>query len=707
MKIGRRSRLHYRSRPWFPFFILAIGIVATLTTAYYVDLVADSKDRLLFERSVTQTRELIDKRFDSYIALLRSGAGLFATQQEITLPEFQHYVSFLDLANRYKGVQGLGYSLRVPAEQKDSVVAYMRSQGVSTFTLLPDSVRDEYHTIIYLEPEDRRNEAAIGYDMFTIPTRKAAMEKARDMGQPITSGKVILQQETDPRKKISFIIYVPVYSGIALPTTVEQRRAALRGFVFSPFRTGDVFASILENQGRDVAVAIYDGNTTDTTALLYSSTGKPVVKSPLSSLISRSTMIIAGRVWTLSIVPTSVFVNSFERAEIPLILAGGFMMSFILYLLSRGQYVSRIRTEKLAMELLQSKEALEVSEGRLRRIIDANVIGVAYFKLGGSISAANDAFLHMIGYSRKDLQDGKVNFFDLTPKEFRKADALAIRQLKKKGSYKPYEKEYIRKDGTLIPVLLGIASIPGSKNEGIGLLVDLTERKKLERQKDEFISIASHELKTPVTSLKAYAQVLAKRLTNKGDTESAAHLLKMNNQLDRLTNLIRELLDVTKIEAGKLQLQTEMFDLSVLVKEVVEELQRTTDQHQIRIEGLKNPIPLHGDRERIGQVLVNLLSNAIKYSPNADKIIVSIRSDKDTVTVCVKDFGVGIPKDQQVKVFDRFFRVDDSAKQTFPGLGLGLYISAEIIKRQKGKIWVESETGKGSTFCFSLPTPGV
>ncbi len=231
---------------------------------------------------------------------------------------------------------------------------------------------------------------------------------------------------------------------------------------------------------------------------------------------------------------------------------------------------------------------------------------------------------------------------------------------------------------------------------------EIQKRMKMEKQKDDFVGIASHELKTPVTSLKAYAQVLIKRFTKNGDTASAIHLKKMEAQLDKLTSLIGDLLDVTKIEGGKLHFYTELFDFDTLVAEIVEELQRTTERHTIFKKG-KVKKKVLGDRERTGQVLTNLLSNAIKYSPHADKINVKVSSDAIQVTVCIQDFGVGIPKENLHKIFERFYRVSGPKQETFPGLGLGLYVAAEIIKRQDGRIWAESVKGKGSTFCFSLP----
>lgn len=232
--------------------------------------------------------------------------------------------------------------------------------------------------------------------------------------------------------------------------------------------------------------------------------------------------------------------------------------------------------------------------------------------------------------------------------------------------------------------------------------LDITEREKLMKQKDEFIGIVSHELKTPVTSVKGYAQVMHKRFIKAGDHESALLLEKMDNQLNKLGSLIGDLLDANKIEGGRLQFHNDWFDFNELVREVVENMQQTTTSHTISLK-LGKKIRVNADRDRISQVIVNLISNAIKYSPQTEKIILKTTVSKQNVKLCVEDFGIGISKEKQERVFERFFRVSGEKQDTFPGMGLGLYISSEIIKRQGGRIWVEGEKGKGSIFCFSIP----
>ena len=235
----------------------------------------------------------------------------------------------------------------------------------------------------------------------------------------------------------------------------------------------------------------------------------------------------------------------------------------------------------------------------------------------------------------------------------------------------------------------------------IGSCIDITDRKKAEKKKDEFISIASHELKTPLTSVKAFTQLLSRYFHNKEDEKAINYLNRMENQLKRLTVLVEDLLDVSKIQAGKLIFKEDVFVFDEIIEETIAEIQPTTEKHTILKEGDAN-IRVFADRYRIGQVITNLLTNAIKYSPQG-KIIVKTMADQDNVTVAVQDFGIGIPKIKQAHIFQRFYRVDGGEHDSFPGLGLGLYISSEIMKRHHGKMWVESKEGDGSTFYFTLP----
>lgn len=292
---------------------------------------------------------------------------------------------------------------------------------------------------------------------------------------------------------------------------------------------------------------------------------------------------------------------------------------------------------------------------------------------------------------------------EVMPKEFADYWAVHLTKVFATGEHATMEFTFPSKQGDrhFQSLLVPEHNVFGEVETVLTMSRDITEIKIQQQQKDEFIGIVSHELKTPLTSIKAFTQVLHKRFVKAKDLDSAEHLEKMDMQLNKLASLINDLLDVTKIQEGRLQFVERYFDFNELVKENVDIMQRTTEQHKIIVRG-KVERKIYGDRDRIGQVLTNLLSNAIKYSPDSLEVIVKLSSTKEELTCCVQDFGVGVPKNMRDKIFDRFFRVSGSRRRSYPGLGLGLFISSEIIKRQSGKIWVESDKN-GSIFCFTMP----
>lgn len=230
---------------------------------------------------------------------------------------------------------------------------------------------------------------------------------------------------------------------------------------------------------------------------------------------------------------------------------------------------------------------------------------------------------------------------------------------------------------------------------------DITEKREIDRRKDDFLSIASHELKTPLTTIKGLVQLLQRMPPEQSSDRYLATLDKVAVYVDRLNNLITELLDTSKIQSGNIELHNEPFDIDKVIKDVVENLIITTPDYKINISGESNAVVL-GDELQISQVVTNLISNAIKYSPGSANIDIYISRVGSFVKISVTDYGMGISSQDQARIFDRFFRARN-IQQKFPGLGIGLYISHEIVASHSGTLWVESEIDKGSTFSFTLP----
>lgn len=233
------------------------------------------------------------------------------------------------------------------------------------------------------------------------------------------------------------------------------------------------------------------------------------------------------------------------------------------------------------------------------------------------------------------------------------------------------------------------------------LLEEIEFRKQAEYKKDEFISIASHELKTPLTSVKGYVQLL-ERSIDRGDVETVKkHLLKAQTQLEKLNNLIADLLDISKIESGKLKFNKQNFFIGDLLKNIIEVMAQSFPDYKITVNG-KVEHCVFGDEMRIEQVIINFLTNAIKYSPGTSEVLINVREENERIYLGVRDYGIGIAPEQQKNLFEKFYRVEETALH-FQGLGIGLYISAEIIRRHGGVVGVQSTLGEGSEFYFEIP----
>lgn len=239
------------------------------------------------------------------------------------------------------------------------------------------------------------------------------------------------------------------------------------------------------------------------------------------------------------------------------------------------------------------------------------------------------------------------------------------------------------------------------KDQILIAIEDITERRQIERRKDDFLSIASHELRTPLTTIKGYVQIMSRIMPEGASDKFKTAIDKTALHVDRLNNLIAELLDVSRIQTGNIELHKKPFDFDRMIAETVENIQAASKNHTIVVKGQSSSL-YNGDESHIIQVVNNLLSNAIKYSPDQQEITVYVSRVSDYIKVSVADKGMGISSEEQVRIFDRFYRVSD-IQQRFPGMGIGLYICDQIIKNHGGTLWVESEKGKGATFSFTLP----
>lgn len=357
----------------------------------------------------------------------------------------------------------------------------------------------------------------------------------------------------------------------------------------------------------------------------------------------------------------------------------------------------------MAMDITNIKKGEERS-AKLAAIVESSDDAIISKTLESVITSWNDSAQRMFGYNADEIIGETI--YKLIPPDRQNEEPLIINRLKAGERVEHFETKRLTKDGRLIDVSLTISPIRDPQGNIIGvskIARDITERKLDETRKNDFIGMASHELKTPLTSLSAMIQVAGMRLEGNPDTFLSGAMDRANTQVKKMTRMINGFLNISRLEAGKLHIEKDLFDLNALLQEIFEETKLIVNTHTVTLQqaGIAN---VYADRDKIDSVISNLITNAVKYSPKGKSIKIGSEIRGDKVVVWVNDEGIGIkPKDLK-QIFDRYHRVESDDTRHISGFGIGLYLSAEIIGRHDGEIWAESEPGKGSSFYFSLPS---
>ncbi|HIB46821.1 MAG TPA: PAS domain-containing sensor histidine kinase [Flavobacteriaceae bacterium] len=346
---------------------------------------------------------------------------------------------------------------------------------------------------------------------------------------------------------------------------------------------------------------------------------------------------------------------------------------------------------------------IEESEKRFRRVANNAPVFIKITDLEGKVIFANQPWLDFIG-SSLDQHLGSIAFTNTHPEDVENCRAVFEESYYNQSDFK-LEYRVKRFDGRYRWMVNKGAPRYGVNGEFEGYIhafMNIHEIKLQEKQKDLFIGMASHELKTPVTSMKGYVQLLSAKYKNSDDEFLKKALHTIDKQILVLTSLITDLLNLSKMKRGGLQLNKTFFDINELLEINVSQIRMVNPTHIIDLSKTQK-IQVYADKERLGQVITNFLTNAVKYAPNSKNIEVSASVQDDKIRVAVRDYGIGIKEENRERIFKRFYREEGRDENTFPGFGIGLYIAADIIKKHKGTIGVESEKGQGSTFYFTIP----
>ncbi len=628
-----------------PYLILGFLLACSFGLWRHFENQSTEGEERRFERRVNETIQHIMDRLERYKMILQGGAGVFMASEEVGREEWRAYVEYRRVQALFPGIHGLGFAPVIRRAELEEYIRSVRSEGFPDYTVWPEGERDEYTPVIYPEPMNERLRRVIGYDMFSEAVRRAAITRARDTGEVSISGRVRLVGETEKDTQPGFLMYVPVYGKGTAVSSPEERRAAVRGYVFGAFRI---------------------------------------------------TKIIFG---------------------------GGILISLLLFLLLRNLESVGVRAMSLAREMTA---ALRESEARYQILTDNLSVGVSLIGPGMEVLAANATLRGWFPGFDPETHPLCFTVYS-TPPLAEPCEGCPVVMAYQDGEVHIAERPALTSLGER---LLRITAMPVRGADGRiihvhATLEDITQQKQLEqeriareaaeeasRQKSRFLSHMSHEIRTPLNAILGFAQILEHdpSLTPR-QKEQVRSILRSGNHLLKLIN---DILDLSKIEAGRVELRPVVFCLADLMEELEMMFRsRAQAKHLQFLLDLEEDLPsyVNADEGKLRQVLINLVGNAIKFTERGG-VALQVRSeplqaepegDKRSLRLVfeVEDSGPGIPESELERIFDSFQQ--GQAVANAGGTGLGLAISRRFVEMMGGRLMVESVVGKGSIFRFDVP----
>ena len=711
--------------------MLMLGLMVTALAWFLTDRAVTVKAQERFGFQSAELSQAIQRRLLEYETILRGGVGFFEASSEVTREEWRRYVASLRLHQIFPGIQGLGFSLLMPEGEVADHVARVRAEGFPDYAIRPPGVRDPTSAIVFLEPFDWRNQRAFGYDMFSEPVRRAAMTQALESGEPALSGKVTLVQETDQAVQPGFLMYVPLYRRDLPTATAEERRLAIRGFVYAPFRMHDLMRGILPADPMGIGFALYDGDPAPDALLFDSAAYRAPAERAAGDADPRFATLIPiampHRTWTLAVTAPPGYL-SLQEALLPYLVAGtgsvtALALFWVIASLARQRHRVETDARKLAGDLMAN---IQHQRLRLENILAGTHVGTWEWNVQTGEVIFNERWAEIIGYRLDDLQPLSIETWARLahPDDFKLAGELLGRHFAGETPYYECEARMRHREGHWIWVLdrgkVATWSPEGQPLWMYGTHQDVTEqhvqaeRLELAKQaaeaanqaKSAFLANMSHEIRTPMNAIIGLTEVL---LASDHPPRQQATLDKINSAANSLLNLLTVILDYSALEAGHLSIQATSLHSADLLSATCALFRPKAEEKHLALDcSLAPSVPaiLYGDPLRLRQVINSLVDNALKFTDRgAVKVEIEGAEPRDQtllLKVTVRDTGIGMTPEQRERLFTPFDQVDVTTSRRHGGTGLGLSFCKRLVELMGGELGVESESGVGSRVWFSL-----
>ncbi len=730
-----RLRIFF-SKYQFVFFVLAGGLVFTgyMWQQSKIGARTDESNRAI--QAFDKQENILSDRIDSYITVLYGFRSLFEGSMSVSADEFTVYFTSSHIQQRYPGLNGIAYVQQVPDAQKQTFQALIRQQSsalnpqLKNFTIHPpDSPQPLSYVITYIEPDKNVVKQASGFDLSTDAERLQTMSAARDSGSLATTGTINIDAAVSgaTKEKPGFFITSPIYSDeikFGEPKTVEDRRNRLSGFINASFVYQELFEDIFKDEKRTDLQFVVSDIATGTTIYTYNPNAKNIEKQ----VKHENHINVGGRAWRLSMYTSASFGITAQGRVLPFaVLGGGVALTILAAMLVLSQVRRREAAVALAASMTEDfnneRNAAVASKERDDAILSSIADGVFVIDSDERIILFNPATESISGYNADEAIGNRykdiLRFEDARTGKVK--DDFIKQALDGKVARLRNHAILTRKDGRQIAVANSAAPLVDYRHKTIGAIVvfrDVTREAELSRAKDEFVSLASHQLRTPLSAVNWYAEMLLDGDVGPLSKKQKEHVQEIHEGNQRMITLVNSLLDVSRIDLGKFINEPVDTSVAKLTDSLEKEMSEIIAVKRMKIEKdiPKNLPAVFIDPKLLRAIIQNMLSNAVKYTPAKGLVKVSAwvarQADCTSTRICtpgkyilieVSDTGYGIPAAQQNRVFEKLFRADNVRSLELEGTGLGLYYIKQIIDKLGGGISFKSTESVGTTFTVILP----
>ena len=608
----------------------------------------------------------VDRMF-AYKQMLRGGLGLLYASDKVERKEWKSYVSNLRINEIYPGILGVGFIEIINKNQKNGHIQKIRAEGFKDYKIWPEYEREFYTSVIYIEPFDKRNRRVFGFDMFSEPVRREAMEKARDNGRESLTGKITLVQETEESAQPGFLLFLPYYDLKGDTTTIEGRREALRGYVYCPFRMRDLMRGILGIRLDDIKLEVFDSSEPSAENLMYESSGLEDEQADIERTyhVRFKHINVDGRIWLFKFTSLPAFEASIDREKPLIILISGILISALFFILARN--LSNIFIINRKME----------------QLLESTTEGIYGVDRKGKCTFMNNSACKMLGYEPEEcLKKDMHNLIHYKKKDgeiYYKSDCPILISMKTKESCM-VEDVFWKKDGTSFPVEYSSNPLIDNNNVSGAVIAftNISERKKAMaqiesslREKEVLLREIHHRVKNNLQIISSILNLQASYITDKRSLE----IFVESKSRVRSMALIHEKLYQNK--------SLSRLNLKDYVGELIDNLIKSySNSNAIQKEIEISEIFLNADTAiPLGLIINELVSNSLKYAfPNGRKGKISLkisRQAKGDFKMIASDNGIGLPKD-----------FDINKAET-----LGLQLVNSLVKQLNGEIKINNEAG--------------